>query len=63
MTVNFRMDAPQPRLLDQTGQGVIHMPLDRPEGPLKVSGRATYAAEADLPGMVHGVLVTSSIAR
>ncbi|WP_172329202.1 xanthine dehydrogenase family protein molybdopterin-binding subunit [Mangrovicoccus sp. HB161399] len=63
MTVNFRMDAPQPRLLDQTGQGVIHKPLDRPEGPLKVSGRATYAAETHLPGMAHGVLVTASIAR
>ncbi len=63
MTLEFRMDAPQPHLLDQTGQGVIGRPLDRPEGLLKVTGRAPYAAEHDLPGLAHGVLVTAAIAR
>jgi xanthine dehydrogenase YagR molybdenum-binding subunit len=43
-------------------QGVIGEPLDRPEGELKVSGRAPYAIE-DLPaGCLHGVLVRSTVA-
>jgi xanthine dehydrogenase YagR molybdenum-binding subunit len=57
-------DKPDQRnLLDQTTQGVIGKPLDRPEGALKVSGRATYAAEYDLPGCVEGVLVGATISR
>ncbi|TFL16243.1 xanthine dehydrogenase family protein molybdopterin-binding subunit [Jannaschia formosa] len=63
MTTQFKMDAPQRPLLDRTEQGVIHRPLDRPEGPLKVSGRAHYAAERQLPGQVEGVLVRATIAR
>ena len=35
-------------LLDTMKQGVIGKPLDRPEGPLKVSGTATYSAEYKL---------------
>ncbi len=50
-------------LLDHTRQGIIGKPLDRPEGPLKVSGSATYAAEWKLPGCVDGVLVLASIAQ
>lgn len=63
MTTHVKMDAPQPRRLDETAQGVLGEPLDRPEGPLKVSGRATYAAEDAPEGMVHGVLVRATIAR
>ncbi|WP_224999042.1 xanthine dehydrogenase family protein molybdopterin-binding subunit [Cesiribacter sp. SM1] len=37
--------------------------LDRVEGQLKVTGVARYAAEYNLPGVAHGVLVTSSIPR
>ena len=48
MTKSFRMDEAQPRLLDETGQGIVGAPLDRPEGPKKVSGRAHYAAD-ELP--------------
>jgi xanthine dehydrogenase YagR molybdenum-binding subunit len=63
MTTRFTMDAPHPRVLDRTVQGVIHRPLDRPEGPLKVTGQARYAAERELPGQVEGVLVRATIAR
>lgn len=63
MTTQFKMDAPYPRLLDQMAQGVIHLPLDRPEGPLKVTGRATYAADRMLPDQAEGVLVRATIAQ
>lgn len=63
MKDGFTMDAPQPRLLDETGQGVIGTPMDRPDGPLKVSGQAPYTADNTLDGMAHGVLVRATIAR
>ncbi|ARJ70506.1 xanthine dehydrogenase family protein molybdopterin-binding subunit [Paracoccus contaminans] len=50
-------------LLDRTVQGVITRPLDRPEGPLKVSGTATYADEDHPPGTVHGWFVRAPIAK
>ncbi len=37
--------------------------LDRIEGRLKVTGKATYAAEYNLPGLCYGVLVDSAIAK
>jgi len=40
-----------------TGQGI-----DRVDGRLKVTGRAPYAAEFAVPGLVHAVLVTSTVA-
>jgi xanthine dehydrogenase YagR molybdenum-binding subunit len=36
--------------------------IDRIDGPLKVTGAATYAAEFKLPDCVHAVLVQSTIA-
>lgn len=58
MTRHLKIDDPAARdRLDEMAQGVIGRPLDRPEGPLKVSGRATYAAEWNLPGTVYGMLV------
>ncbi|MDB5724171.1 MAG: xanthine dehydrogenase [Novosphingobium sp.] len=50
-------------LLDTMVQGVIGQPLDRPEGPLKVAGRATYAAEYAFDNCAEGVLVLATIAR
>lgn len=50
-------------LLDQTVQGVISTPMDRPEGPLKVSGTATYADEDHPRDTVYGWLVRSVIAK
>ncbi|MAU46026.1 MAG: xanthine dehydrogenase [Yangia sp.] len=63
MTKTFRMDEAQPRLLDETGQGIIGAPLDRPEGPKKVSGRAAYAADGVPDNAAHGVLVRATIPR
>lgn len=55
-------DEPDRRdMLDRTRQGVIGQPLDRPEGPLKVSGRAPYAAEYARDRCAEGVLVGATI--
>jgi xanthine dehydrogenase YagR molybdenum-binding subunit len=55
---SLRMDKPLPdSLLDRGAQGVIGQPVDRIEGPLKVSGRATYAAEYPAERLSYGVLV------
>jgi xanthine dehydrogenase YagR molybdenum-binding subunit len=40
----------------------IGAPLDRVDGPLKVSGTARYTAELTLPRMAHGVIVASTVA-
>ncbi|WP_134682228.1 xanthine dehydrogenase family protein molybdopterin-binding subunit [Paracoccus ravus] len=57
-------DVPDQRnLLDQTRQGIIGKPLDRPEAALKVTGTATYAAEYRPENCAEGVLVTATIAQ
>lgn len=59
-----RIDEPDHRdRLDHMPQGTVGTPLDRPEGPLKVSGRATYAAEWQLDGTCHGVLVRAPVTK
>ena len=58
----LKMDKPDTRnRLDDMKQGVIGKPVDRLEGPLKVSGRATYAAEEQPDDCLEGVLVTATI--
>lgn len=42
---------------------MIGEPLDRVDGPLKVTGRARYSAEWRLDRLAYGVIVQSSIAR
>ena len=42
---------------------VIGQPVSRVDGRQKVTGRATYAAEFDVPGLAHGVIVRSTIAQ
>lgn len=55
------MDKPHPQSWLDTGvQGVIGQPIDRVEGPLKVTGQATYAAEYAVDDLVHGVLVRAT---
>ncbi len=64
MTAHLKMDEPaRRRRLDDMVQGVVGQPLDRPEGPLKVSGVATYASEWPREGLAHGVLVRATISR
>ncbi|MGX9854448.1 xanthine dehydrogenase family protein molybdopterin-binding subunit [Limimaricola variabilis] len=58
MTEQFKMDAPATdRRLDGMAQGLVGAPLDRPEGPLKVTGTATYADEYRIENLAHGMLV------
>ncbi len=62
-TNSVTMDKPWPHsLLDGGVQGVIGRPLDRLDGPKKVTGTATYAAEYDAENLAYGYLVGSRIA-
>ena len=40
---------------------VIGQPVNRVDGPRKVTGDARYAAEFHLPGMAYGVMVLSTV--
>ncbi len=42
---------------------VIGQPITRVDGRLKVTGRATYTADHQIPNLTHAVLVTSAIAK
>jgi len=42
---------------------VVTQPIDRTDGPLKVTGEARYAAEFQLPRLAHAVMVQSTIAK
>lgn len=56
------MDAPyRPLALDQGQQGLIGKPLDRYEGPLKVTGTATYAFEDAPEGTLYAHIVGATI--
>jgi xanthine dehydrogenase YagR molybdenum-binding subunit len=46
-----------------TTKKAIGQPLNRVDGRLKVTGQARYAAEAQVPHVTYGVLVTSTIPR
>jgi xanthine dehydrogenase YagR molybdenum-binding subunit len=43
------------------GQAGIGQPIDRVDGPLKVTGRALYCAEFSVPNVAHAVMVHSTI--
>jgi len=64
MTAHLKQDKPDERCrLDTMQQGVIGQPLDRPEGLMKVTGTATYAAEYAVADCLQGVLVTAPFAH
>lgn len=64
MTGSLEMDRPDDRnRLDAMAQGVIGKPLDRPDGPAKVTGSARYAAEYAVENCAEGVLVTATISK
>ena len=42
---------------------VIGTAVSRKDGHAKVTGTATYSAEHEVPGLVHGYVVTSTIAN
>jgi xanthine dehydrogenase YagR molybdenum-binding subunit len=41
----------------------IGKPINRVDGPAKVSGKARYAPEYNVPNLAHGFVITSTIAR
>ncbi|HEY3256921.1 MAG TPA: xanthine dehydrogenase family protein molybdopterin-binding subunit, partial [Polyangiaceae bacterium] len=41
----------------------VGQPIDRVDGPLKVTGKAQYAAEIPVANLTHALIVTSSVAR
>ncbi len=41
----------------------IGAPLSRVDGPAKVTGRAKYASEYNVPGLLHGYVVNATIAH
>jgi xanthine dehydrogenase YagR molybdenum-binding subunit len=43
--------------------GALGAPVSRIDGPLKVEGKARFAGEFVMPGMLHGALAYSSIPR
>lgn len=64
MDVHLKMNEPdRANRLDEMAQGVIGTPQNRQEGPLKVSGAATYAHEWDVPNQAHGVFVRATAAK
>ncbi|MFH8895429.1 xanthine dehydrogenase family protein molybdopterin-binding subunit [Streptomyces coeruleorubidus] len=44
-------------------QAAVGAPLSRVDGPLKVTGKAQYAAEFEVDGVAHAVIVDASIGR
>ncbi|HEU5479486.1 MAG TPA: hypothetical protein VFU90_06610, partial [Candidatus Tumulicola sp.] len=44
-------------------QPLIGKPLDRVDGPAKVTGAAKYTADHAFDGMLHAAVVTSTVAR
>jgi xanthine dehydrogenase YagR molybdenum-binding subunit len=50
-------------VLDVVSQGVVGKPLDRVDGPLKVSGGARYAYEMQQDGVLYGYVVQASIGK
>ena len=57
------MPGGEPDTLIRHQHGHIGKPLSRIDGPLKVTGRARFAAEFRLDGMVYAALVHSTIAK
>ncbi len=61
-TNSLTMDKARPdSLLDSGVQGSIGRPIDRIDGPKKVAGAATYAAEYPIDNLAYGYLVGARI--
>jgi xanthine dehydrogenase YagR molybdenum-binding subunit len=50
-------------MLDAPRAGTIGLPVDRIDGPLKVTGAATYAADTQVEHALYCVMVQSTISR
>lgn len=53
----------KPDPLNRRKHGLIGAPVSRIDGPLKVQGRAKFAAEFVLPGMTYAAIAFSTVAR
>jgi xanthine dehydrogenase YagR molybdenum-binding subunit len=53
----------KPDPLIRQKHGLIGAPVSRIDGPLKVQGRAKFAAEFPLPGMLYAAVAFSTVAR
>ena len=49
--------------ISQHTENPLGRPVSRIDGPLKVTGQALYAGEYRAPDLLHGVIVSSAIAR
>src|SRR6266851_8963973 len=49
-------------MTDAIGSTILGAPVDRVDGPLKVTGAAPYPSDVTLPGLVHAALVHATIA-
>lgn len=63
MNKHLKMDERQSDVLADMAQGTVGREIARSEGPLKVSGRAVYAAESGGGTEAVGVLVRATIAN
>jgi len=60
----YRMDEAHAGLaLDRGVQGILGRPLDRIDGPAKVTGAARYALEHRLEHLVWGVAITAPVGK
>ena len=60
----YRMDEAHPGLaLDRGVQGTLGRPIDRIDGPAKVTGAASYALEHRLEHLVWGVAITAPVGK
>ena len=50
-------------VLERAAQGVLGAPLDRTDGPPKVTGGATYSYEFDRPDALYGHVIAAQIGR
>ncbi|MGI4826960.1 MAG: xanthine dehydrogenase family protein molybdopterin-binding subunit [Janthinobacterium lividum] len=46
-----------------SAHSILGKPTRRVDGPLKVTGKAKYAAEYQVPGLLHGYIVAAAIAK
>jgi xanthine dehydrogenase YagR molybdenum-binding subunit len=60
---NWLAPGGRPDPLMRRKHGLIGAPVSRIDGPLKVQGRATFAAEFPIDQMVYGALAFSSVAK
>ncbi|MER9834393.1 xanthine dehydrogenase family protein molybdopterin-binding subunit [Mesorhizobium sp. M0145] len=51
------------RVKPRADVGIIGRPIDRIDGPLKVTGGATYAYENELDGTAYGYILGASVAK